>query len=273
MISILALALGIGLNTAIYSVVHSVLLSPLPFPDSQRLVRLWDSYGSAGNFSPVSYPNFRDWRAWNHSFSGMAAYSGVSFTLTGAGEPTHVEGVAASANLFNILEVRPALGRNFTAAEDRPGANNGMDSIVLSNHLWKERFNESSNILGRILVFDRKPYSVIGVMPSGFNSYTGGDRTDCWITNAILEEPSPVSPKPVGEERGISFLHVIARLKPGIVPRQAQADMDRVASLLMRTYPKDAPKEGVIIRNLQDSITATYARSFCFCLPRPERFF
>jgi hypothetical protein len=139
LVSILALALGIGCNSAIYSVVHSVLLSPLPFPDSHRLVRLWDSYGSAGNYAPVSYPDFRDWRAWNHSFSGMAAYSGASFTLTGAGDPIHIDGVVCSASLFNVLKVQPPLGRTFGPDEDRPAANNGVDSIILSNRLWKKR--------------------------------------------------------------------------------------------------------------------------------------
>jgi predicted permease len=254
-ISVLALALGIGANSAIYSVVHSVLLSPLPFTDSQQLVRLWDSFGSPDNYAPVSYPTFRDWRAWNRSFSDMAAYGGASYVLTGAGEATHIEGVIASASLFNVLKVQPSLGRAFLPEEDRPAANNGADSIILSNRLWKERFGQTSSILGRVLLLDGKPFAVVGVMPAGFNSYTGGDRTDFWVTTAVLAEPSSGSAKPVSEEREISFLNVTGRLKPGASIKQAQSDMDRVASMLMRAYPNGAPKEGVIVRDLRESIT------------------
>ncbi len=254
-VSILALALGIGANTAIYSVVHSVLLSPLPFPDSHRLVRLWDSFGSAGNYAPVSYPNFRDWRAWNHSFSDMAAYSGASYTLTGSGEATHIQGVVCSASLFKVLQVRPVLGRTFLPEEDGPAADNGADSVILSDNLWKERFAQSPRILGRTLLLDGKPFVVVGVMPPGFKSYTGGDHTDFWVTTAVLSERSPGSPKPVSAERGMSFLNAVGRLRPGVSINQAQSDMDRVAAMLMRTYPNEAPKEGVIIRDLQESIT------------------
>lgn len=217
MVSILALALGIGANAAVYGVVHSVLLTPLPFPHSERLVRLWDSFGTPGNYAPVSYPNFRDWRAWNHSFTDMAAYSGASYTLTGSGEAAHLEGVICSASFFSILQAQPILGRTFLPEEDRPGAN----SILLSYQVWKERFGQSPSILGHTVFLDRKPFTVIGIMPRGFNAYTGGDHSDFWITTAVLTEPSSGSAKPVSEERGMSFLNVVARLKPGIPLQQA----------------------------------------------------
>ncbi len=253
-ISVLALALGIGGNSAIYNVVRSVLLSPLPFPDSKQLVRLWDSFGTPGNYSPVSYPNFQDWRAWNHSFSDMAAYAGASYALTEQGEPIHIEGIAASANLFSVLGTQPLFGRTFLSEEDRPGTNNGVNSIILSHRLWKSHFAADRHILGRVLLLDGKPFSVIGVMPSEFNSYTGNDQTDFWVTAAVFAQPIPGSSKPLSEEREMSFLNVIARLKPGLSVQQAQSDMDHAAGMLMQAYPKADFREGVMIRNFHESI-------------------
>jgi MacB-like periplasmic core domain len=119
-VTILALALGIGANAAIYGVVHSVLLSPPPFPHSERLVRLWDSFGTPGNYAPVSYPNFRDWRAWNHSFTDIAVYAGASYTLTGSGEAAHLEGVICSASLFSAGKFHMTRFRPPCLTIDRP---------------------------------------------------------------------------------------------------------------------------------------------------------
>lgn len=253
-ISILALALGVGANAAVYSVVHSVLLSPLPFPEPGRLVRLWDSYGAPGNFSPVSYPNFRDWRRWSHSFVDMAAYHRTSSTLTGRHDAVHLEGVHCSASFFRVLGAQSLLGRTFREFEELPASADGAEAIVLSHHLWKEQFGGRAEVLGRTLHLDGRPFTVIGVMPPAFNDYTGSSRADFWITTAALARAVPPSNKPLSEERGMSFMSVVARLKPGVSLARAQADMDRAAVTLMRTYPAEAPKEGVIVRDLQDSI-------------------
>ncbi|MGH9611253.1 MAG: ABC transporter permease, partial [Bryobacteraceae bacterium] len=244
-IAVAVLALGIGGNTAIFSIANAALLRSLPFPHPHQLVELWDSYGNPGNYGPVSYPNFRDWRAWNRAFSGMAAFTNTGFDLTGAGEPMHVEAILASANLFRVLGIHPMLGRNFSPGEDRPGAN-GANSAIISYRLWRERFGGESSVLGRIFKLDGKPFSVVGVMPPHFDSYTGGSGADIWVTAALLSSGK----KPVAEERGISFLHVIGRLRPGVSLQQAQADMSRVAGLLMRAYPKGDPKESVTVKNL-----------------------
>jgi putative ABC transport system permease protein len=162
-----------------------------------------------------------------------------------------IEGLLASANLFRILGVQPALGRNFLAEEDRPNAN-GSDAIILSHKLWKEHFGGDRQIIGRRLVLDGKPFTVVGVMPAGFDS-EDESTTDFWVTAALLAESGP---KPLSEERTMSFLHAVGRLKPGVSLPQAQADMDRVAAALVRTYPNDNPRDGVIIRGLQESNTA-----------------
>ncbi len=255
LMAILALALGIGANTAIFTVVNAVLLQPLPYPKPAQLMRLWDSFGTPGNFEPVSYPNFLDWRAWNHTFSGLAAFGGATDILTGSGKPMHLQGVLATANLFRVLGVHPILGRDFLPSEDQPKANHGADSIILSYGLWKSRFGADPHILGRPLLLDGQPFTVVGVMPSGFDSRSGIAHPEFWITAAALAETLPGMSKPVGEERGMSYLGTIGRLKPGVSVAQAQADMNRVAGLLMRQYPKDDHREGVIVQTLRESIT------------------
>jgi putative ABC transport system permease protein len=253
-VAILALALGIGANTAVFAVVNAVLLRPLPFPNPQQLVRLWDSYGTRGNFGPVSYPNFRDWRSWNHSFQDMAVITHVDFVLTGTGDPVHVRGTLASASFFGVLGVQPMLGRIFLPEEDRP-APNGANVIIISHKLWKERLGGDPKILGRNLTLDRNPFTIVGVMPASSDSSAGTSDSDLWLPAALLAASSGTS-KPLSEERTMSFLHVIGRLKPGISLAQAQADMDAVGAALVRAYPEDDPKAGVSIRGLQESNTS-----------------
>lgn len=254
-VALSTLALGIGVTAAIFSVMNAVLLRPLAFSNSEQLVQLWDSYDNKNNAAPVSYPNFLDWRDWNHSFSGIAAFTESSYVLTGAGDPVHLEGVAASANLFQILGVQPILGRRFLPEEDHPNANSGADSIILSYKTWQEYFQGKPDAAGKKITLDGKPFVIIGVAPQGIESQLGEPGPQFWTTTAPLAEVSPQSPKPLSQERQISFLSVIGRLKTGVTIAQAQADMDHVASELMKAYPVDDPKEGVIIQGLQDSMT------------------
>lgn len=253
-VAVVTLALGIGANTAIFSVVNAVLIRPLPFPDSKQLVRLWDSYGSPGMTGPVSYPNFADWRAWSHSFSGMAAYTGGDSVLTGHGEPVHLEGTIGSASLFQVLGIQPILGRRFLPEEDRPHADSGADAVILSYKTWIEVFQRDPNVIGQGITLDGKPFLVIGVAPLDVESLMGNGRAQFWTTAAPIAEVSPESPKPLGEERQSSFLHVVGRLKPGLTPARAQADMDHVAAELAHAFPKDDPREGVTIKGLQESM-------------------
>jgi putative ABC transport system permease protein len=254
--SIGVLALGIAAATAIFSAAYGVLLRPLPFPEPDRLMRLWDTFGNPGNLAPVSYPNFRDWRAWNQTFSAMAAFQEGNTVLTGSGEPTPLQTVAASASFLDVLGVRPALGRTFRLEEEHPDANNGAGSVILSDRLWRARFHGDPSILGARITLGGQPLVVIGVMPPGFNTFTGSGDTDVWTTLAGLERVRPGMTRPFSEERAISNLNTIGRLKRGVSLEQARADMARVASLLMRNYPADDSSEGVALEGLQETAAA-----------------
>jgi len=254
--SILVLALGIGANTAIFSIANAILFRPLPFPEPQQLVRLWDTYGTLGNLGPVSYPNFKDWRSWNRSFSAMAAFAERGLVLTGVGDAMPLQTLAASASFFDVLGAQPALGRKFLPEEDGPGANNGADSAIISDRLWRRQFGSDAAVLGRSITLSGRNFTVVGVMPPGFNTYTGSGETDVWTTVAGYSRAAPGAPKAVIEERGIDFFSIIARLKPGVAETLAQADMDRVAGLLTQAYPADDPKEGAAFKNLQVSATS-----------------
>ncbi|MGH9397209.1 MAG: ADOP family duplicated permease, partial [Terriglobia bacterium] len=252
---IITLALGIGANATMFSVVNTLLLRPLPFRHSNQLVRLWEDYGDRRIYSVVSYPNFVDWRTWSDSFSGMAAIGGTEDVLTGQGEPVHLQGITASASLFQVLGVQPILGRRFLPEEDHPHADNGADGIILSYKTWKRLFHSDPKAIGRGITLDSKPFVIVGVAPPGLESQMGYPKTEFWTTAAPLAERSPQSPKPLSQESQISSLSVIARLKPGITLAQAQADMDHVGTELMRAYPNDDPKEGANVQGLQDSMT------------------
>lgn len=253
-IAILTLAIGIGANTAIFSVMNAAMLRPLPFPNSEQLVRLWDSYAQPGATQPVSYPNFADWRAWNHSFRDMAAYTGGDYVLTGRGRPVHLEGVIASASLFQVLGVQPLLGRQFLTEEDSPHADSGADAVILSYKTWMEVFNGDPKVVGESITLDRNPFLIVGVAPPGIESLMGSGQGQFWTTAAPLAEVSPKSTKPLAEERQFSILGVVARLNSGVTLSQAQADMDHVAAELEHAYPKDDTKEGVTIESLQRAL-------------------
>jgi hypothetical protein len=164
-IAVLTLALGIGANTAIFSVVNAELLRPLPFRDSGRLVsvamansRTHSSNGSA------SYPDFVDWRSQNQVFEKMAVYTGATFTLTGQEHPAHLEGVSVSAETFDLLGVSPELGRTFEPGEDEPNHH----VAIISDRLWKQQFGGDPRIIGRVITIDNSGFTVVGVMPAGF---------------------------------------------------------------------------------------------------------
>ena len=254
--SIAVLALGIAAATAIFSAAYGVLLRPLPFSEPDRLVRLWDTFGNPGNLAPVSYPNFRDWRAWNQSFSAMAAFSEGTTVLTGSGEPTPLQALAASANFLDLFGVRPALGRTFRVEEEHPDANHGAGSVILSDRLWRSRFGADPSIIDARITINGGQSVVVGVMPPGFNSFTGSGEIDVWTTLAGLERIRRGMTRPYSEERAISNLSAIGRLKPGVSLERARADMARVASLLMRNYPADDSSEGVALESLQQSAAA-----------------
>src|SRR5215216_702596 len=177
-IAVIALALGIGANSAIFSVVNSLLLRPLPYSDPERLVRLWEANVKMGRGEiPASYPNFADWRDQNHVFEHVVAYSDWSFNLTGVDEPERIRSAIVAPTFFTTLGIEPVLGRVFLPDEDKPG--NDL-VVVISERLWQRRFNSDPNIIGRALNLGDKTFTVIGVIPTGAQRPLQSDDIELW---------------------------------------------------------------------------------------------
>jgi putative ABC transport system permease protein len=232
---ILTLALGIGANTAIFSVVNAVLLRPLPFEEPDRLVQIWHtppqaSFPGIATFS-VSPANFLDWRARSQAFEGMSAYGFGQYTLTGTGHPEAVRMVAVTSGFFSILRAQPLLGRAFLAEEDSPGREH---EVVLSYNLWRSRFGADRNIVGKNIALNEQAFTVIGVMGPNFEFPISTDPNY-----------SPQMWKPLAwtdQERAIRDNHnyaVVARLKDGVTLQQARAELDSVSNQLAQQYPGD----------------------------------
>jgi putative ABC transport system permease protein len=241
-IAIIALALGIGANTAIFSVVNTVLLRPLPYKDPERLVMVWEDASKLGY--PQDTPaaaNFVDWRDQNQVFEGMAAISDTSFNLTGSGEPERLEGQIVSTNLFPLLGVEPQVGRVFTADEDRPGSEH---VVLLSYGLWQRRFGGDPSVVGKSLTLNGASYTVVGVMPARFQFPTPNDET--WVPIAFTQEDAA--------NRNRHYLRVVARLKPGVSLSQAQANMSTIATRLQQQYPATNTDLGAVITPLHEHL-------------------
>ena len=226
-IAILTLALGIGANTAIFSVVHTVLLKPLPFPDSDRLVQVWEKVSLPNYQNDQNNPapgNFADWKTQSTAFEDIGAYRNRSFNLTGSGEALRVEGEQVSASLFSLLKVNATLGRIFTAEDDQPA---GRHVVVIGNGLWKSRFASDATILGKSILLDGESYSVIGVMPQNFHFPDPDDQL--WV-------PLALTPQDLANH-GSHYLLVVARLKHGVALAQAQAELQGIAQHLTQLYP------------------------------------
>ena len=227
LIAILTLGLGIGANTAIFSVVNGVLLSPLPYREPGRLVLLWESVTDLPQIS-VSYPNYLDWRRRAKSFEEIAVYDeGDSYTLTGSGDPETVQGHLASGNLFSVLGVRPALGRLLSPADDSPGA---APATVLSDGFWRRRFGADSGIVGRTLLLNGAPYTVAGVLPPDMR--LGGG--DIWLPVGLFTS----SPRYARSEH--TGLLGIGRLKPSVSLEQMRLDLADVSRQIAAEHPAEA---------------------------------
>lgn len=235
---ILALALGIGANTAMFSVINAVLLRPLPYHESDRLVFLNERSAVLDEMS-ISYPNFTDWRDQNQVFEKIGVYNRNSYNLTGAGEVERIPTGQVSADLFSALRVNAAIGRVFNNEEDKPG---GPPVVVLSYGLWQRRFGGQMSILNQALTLNGKSYTVIGVMPQG---YLYPSRVEMWVPVGQLSGDSNWQQR--GNHPG---LYAVARLKPGVTLAQADADMDNIAANLEKQYPDSNAGNRVRIRPL-----------------------
>jgi predicted permease len=237
---ILALALGIGANTAIFSVINSVLLRPLPYDHPDQLLFLNEKSPVLDEMS-ISYPNFTDWRNQNHVFEKIGVYNRNSYNLTGYGEAERILAGQVSADLFAALRVNAAIGRLFTNDEDKPGA---APVVVLSYGLWQRHFGGQASILNQTLTLSGRSYTVIGVMPA---DYAYPSRVEMWVPVGQL------SGDPNWQERGNHpGLYAVARLKPGVTQPQAQADMNNIAANLEKQYPDTNTANGVRLRPLME---------------------
>jgi putative ABC transport system permease protein len=248
-IVIIALALGIGANSAIFSVVNAVLLRPLPFDQPDSLVFLNEKSPVLDEMS-ISYPNFTDWRAQNQSFEKMGVYNRGSYNLTGAGEAERIVTAQISADLFSVLRVNALHGRLFTNDEDKPGA---APVVILSYGLWQRRFGGQTSILNQAITLNGKSYTVIGIMPQ---SYAYPTRAEMYVPVGQLSD------QPGWQQRGNHpGLYGVARLKPGVTIEQADADMNTIAVNLEKQYPDSNPGNRVRLRPLMEIFVVDVRRA------------
>jgi len=256
LIAALTLALGIGANTAIFSVVNALLLKPLPFPNPQELT----AFGMTSkrvkdqtDLGSLSYPDFFDFRAQNRTLSSMAVFRVRPSAVTNAEGAASVLGVKASAEFFDVLGVKPIMGHTFTQADEKAGGGPGGFKIIISNDFWKKQFGGEANVLGRSIELDRRKFTVIGVMPAGFQFPIQADPIDFYVTIAE-DAANPDGNKPATEERGSHSLDAIARLKPGVTIEQAQADLATIAANLEKQHPDTNSYFGVAFRPLREEL-------------------
>ena len=240
-VAVLTLALGIGANTALFTIVNSVLLNPLPYAHANRLVSVYQrtaQFQTAGD----TYPNFLDWEKENRSFDILAAYTEHDFNLTGAGEPEKLRGQMVSAGFFSMLGVKPLLGRTFRPEDDQLGA---RYVVLLADGLWKRRFASSPDILGLPLTMNGKAYTIVGVVPGRAPLYK---PSDIFVPIGTWDDPG------FHDRRMSMGMSVIGRLKPGVDLRQAQADMEAIARNLEEAYPEADKGVGIALIPLKETI-------------------
>jgi predicted permease len=229
LITILTLALGIGANTALFSIVSSVLLNPLPFPQPGELVAVHESKANFAQGS-ISYPNFRDWQRDNKTLAAMAIAHQRRFTLTGMGDAERTPGDYVSSDFFSLLGVKPVLGRLFAPGEDEIGRS---PLVIISAGLWERKFGSSPDALGKTLVLDGRSFTIIGVIPADFDLSVGNfDAGDLYVPIGQWQQPA------LNNRFAGLGLHGIARLKPGVTLAQARADMNGVSDRLAAVYPQ-----------------------------------
>ncbi|MGH9970967.1 MAG: ABC transporter permease [Pyrinomonadaceae bacterium] len=254
-VAVLALALAIGANTAIFSVVNAVLLRALPFNEPDRLVLLWGSKPNQGRLQvPFSLPNFNDVQAQSRTLDGMSAWTLGRFNLTDSSndnaEPEQVQYAIVSTNFFSVLGVTPSYGRAFLPEEEQPGASR---AVLISNSLWARRFASDRNVVGKPITLDGQGYEIAGILPPGFNFLSFPKDTEVWLPFGLD------SFRDRKYARGVGSLGVIARLKPGVSAIQAQSELNTIAGRLEQRYAdinsgwsiKVAPLEEQVVKNLR----------------------
>jgi putative ABC transport system permease protein len=247
-VAVLTLALGIGANTSIFTLVNAILLKPLPYPDADRVVMVWEQNPHRGWFENiVSGTNFLDWKKQNQVFTDLAAFESNSFNLTGDNKPEEIAGERVTANLFSVLGVQPVRGRLFLPEEER----DDKAAVIVSYALWQQRYGGDPSLVGRQISLNGDPYTVVGILPPTFSddySASFAPHSQVWV--------SGIEPFPEGRE--FHDYHALARLKPGVTLAQAQANMDSIASRIEQQYP-ESKGWGVAVIGLHDQ-NVEYAR-------------
>jgi putative ABC transport system permease protein len=250
LIAVITLALGIGANTAIFSVVNALLLRPLPYPESELLVVLAEK-SKSGERLDAAYPNFVDWRARAQSFVGMAAAYTGSFSLTGVEKSARLEGYVTNWNFFYLLGIHPQLGRLFTEADDQYGA---ARTVLISHSVWAGRFGGDADVIGRQMRLEDDLYTVIGVLPPGFEYL---EAADVYVPIGLFLAPDA----PLLNRGNTTYLHAVARLKPGVTVEQANAEMAMLGRQLAEEYPKVNEGKSAQAERLQDVMSENVRQS------------
>ena len=267
-IVILTFALGIGANTAVFSVLNAVLLRPLPFQEPQNLVAvgeydLREKADPGTQIDSISYLDYVDWKAQNRVFERIGIYTNQAVsTLTDGNEATHVQGEAVSADLFPLLGVQPFLGRFFLPNEDEPGNH----VVILSSDLWQRRFGGDRGVIGRNVTLDGEQFQVIGVMPPRFTFPIGSNPPELWVSMSKLRETPKDGSTPMTESRDTNFFFCIARLKPNVSIRQAQANIDTITASWRQQYPDTKLNTGAkVVPQISAMIGSTRSALLMLC--------
>jgi putative ABC transport system permease protein len=240
-VAVLALALGIGANAALFSVINSVLLKPLSYREPDQLMRIYETYLPSG-FGSVSPPNFEDWWKQGRAFERLESFTTGSVNLQSDGNPERIPSVATTAGMFEMLGVKPIVGRTFLTAEDQPG---GPDIVVISEKLWRGRFAARPALVGSRITIDGKATTVVGIMPAGFEFPPGSPQRTMWLPMQL--------PPDVAAARNTHFLSVIGRLRKGMDRSGGLVEMKQIAARLESQYPEQKGR-GIRIDALQDSL-------------------
>ncbi|HEX4666934.1 MAG TPA: ABC transporter permease [Chthoniobacterales bacterium] len=263
-VAVLALAIGIGANTAIFSVVNAVLLKPLPFPQPNKLMAVGSidnraSQTGDGDLNSMSYPDFFDFRSQNKSFENLALYRSESLTLTNEGAAESLRAQKVTGNFFDVLGIPPLFGRTFQRAEEKPGGGPNGYTAVLSHSFWQARFKSDPQVIGRSITFDGRPHTIVGVMPARFRFPIDSEAVDLFVTIA-RDANSIDGSKPETEQRGSHSLQGVGRLKPGVTSAQADAELTALAGALAQKYPESNTHFGARAVSLREYLVGDIAR-------------
>ena len=257
LIVVATLALGIGANTAIFSVINAVLLRALPFAEPERIVAVGSTQtADRSRFNTLSYPDFVDFQAQNTAFERLAMFSNRSFLMAGENGAVRLRGLVAGSDLFAVLGVQPLLGRSFTPNEDKPG---GGRVVVLSHSAWQNRFKGDPNVVGQGVTLNGQSYSVIGVMPPGFQFPIQAELIEMWANFSVDTES--VVGAATSSQRGNHYLEAVGKLKPGVTAAQAEAQLVSIAAQLEKQYPNDNHGFSAKVGLLRDRLTADTSQS------------